>query len=155
MSFVKQGMSSFSNHLHSARCVRHSQLTPELHEVMDTATEQVVRPARGKVPNPGDLLSSKQERLILIVVATDRDKNQLREGNEPLSCCHCLIQPLRRFRFLPANHTEKLKAQRQVPLNGGDARERWQLSQVTNVHRPFDPIVPEQAPSDAVCVTRL
>lgn len=79
--------------------------------------------------------------LILIIAATDRDKNLLRGGNEQLSCCHCLIQPPRSFRFLPANHAEKLKAQRRVPLNAGDPQEQWWLSQVTNVHRPFDPIV--------------
>lgn len=90
--------------------------------------------------------------LIPIIAATDRDKNLLRGGNEQLSCCHCLIQPPRSFRFLPANHAEKLKAQRRVLLNAGDPQEQWWLSQVTNVHRPFDPIVSARVQSDAVCV---
>lgn len=90
--------------------------------------------------------------LILIIAATDRDKNLLRGGNEQLSCCHCLIQPPRSFRFLSANHAEKLKAQRRVPLNAGDPQEQRWLSQVTNVHRPFDPIVSARVQSDAVCV---
>lgn len=93
--------------------------------------------------------------LILVIAATDRVKNLFRGGNEQLSCCHCLIQPLTSFRFLSANHEEKLKAQRRVPLNAGDPQEQWWLSQVTNVHSAFDPIVSVWVQSDAVCIVRL
>lgn len=103
-----------------------TQLTPELHEVMDIATEQIVRPARGKShpvqidrnsyynktgPRRFQTGTARRVILILIMAATDRDKNLLRGGNEQLSCCHCLIQRLRSFRFLSANHAEKLKAE--------------------------------------------
>lgn len=50
---------------------------------------------------------------------------------------------------------EKLKAQRRVPLNAGDPQEQWWLSQVTNVHSAFDPIVSMWVQSDVVCIVRL
>lgn len=93
--------------------------------------------------------------LILVAAAKDRVRNPFRGGNEQLSCCHCLIQPVTSFPFVSANHEEKLKAQQPVPLNAGDRQEQWWLSQVTNVHSAFDPIVSVWVQSDVVCIARL